>query len=309
MLRKRSTQYVVLSICLHLILIGASVLITHPEDKKQTHLQEVTTIDVTKKILVNGFSSSNTPVTSSKKPRQAPRQWGIDLRPHFLINGSLFSTTKNNAQTGDTGTGNDKNHPSGIPNPYARDLLLTETKVIAAFDLLAEKINQNLDYPIILLENGVQGTATLDLYFDHEGNVDEGRSKFFGANRSVRGLLVKASRQGLMKWYLADIFRLQRDQFKDQHFRAEFTISYSLPSISEIQKPGMNSYAFVRRRYVHECINPTGLDVACAAIKLSGAIQRETSTTYKIRLQALQDQLEQYDVIGLNGIGAMIQGA
>lgn len=192
---------------------------------------------------------------------------------------------------------------------YAKSLLTSDTKTIRAFDLLAEKINFYLDYPIILVENGIRGIATLDLYFDNNGNIDESLSKFFGSNRSVRGLLVKAARLGLVKWYLADSFLLKKEQFKNQHFRAEFIISYTLDSRSEIQKSSSGLYTFLRRHYLHQCAQPTGVDVACVAARIYGFARSKVSSSYRIELEALKDQLEHYDNLGLSGITKQIKGA
>lgn len=235
------------------------------------------------------------------------RSPNIDLRPRFLKDGSLFAKSKRPETTPEDST--ETNHLDSISNPYARDFLLTEPKVFKAFDLLAEKINQYIDYPMILVENDLQGIATFELYFDQEGNIDEIKSKFFGDNRWVRGLLVRASRQGLVKWYLSDALRLKKSQFKNQHFRAEFEISYTLPNASRVEANSPGSYTILRRHYIYECANPAGVDIACLAMKVHGAMQRGLSSSYKIRLEALRDQLEHFDNIGLSGIGVTIRGA
>jgi hypothetical protein len=201
----------------------------------------------------------------------------------------------------------DAGNTYGISNPDSVDLLFSNPKVFLAFDLLAEKINQYLDYPSILIENGIQGIATLDLYFDDDGSVDEARSKFFGDNRWVRGLLVRAARQGILKWYVHDTFRLKKSEFRNQHFRADFEISYSQPSSSKIEKTGSGFYTFTRRHYMHECADPTGVSVTCLAMKIYGATERRLSSDYRMKYEALKDQLEYFDNTGLNNLNSLIK--
>lgn len=303
MKRNGHAWYLALSIALH-IAMGLCVVVT-PRQQAQPELLDKVTIDV----IANGNRASfaSKPQTPAGQPKKSTQRRQIDLRPSFAKYSTLFSGRKH--KTSRDGTGDDRSRQNAISNSDARELLLTETKVLVAFDLLAEKINYYIDYPIILIENGVQGIATLDLYFDQEGNIDADQSRFFGDNRYVRGILVRAARKGVVKWYLSDAVRLQKDQFKNQHFRAEFAISYTLPSISRIEKNSLGSYTFLRRHYMHECANPTGIDVACLAAKAYGALQSEFSDSYKIKFRALKDTLEHYDDIGLNGIGALIRGA
>ena len=99
-----------------------------------------------------------------------------------------------------------------------------------------------------LSENGVQGIATLDLYFDNEANVDESRSKFSGGHRMIRGLLVKATRLGVLEWFQSDALRLRKVQFRNQHYHASFEISFALGSSSEVTRVSPGSYSMLRRK-------------------------------------------------------------
>jgi hypothetical protein len=165
-------------------------------------------------------------------------------------------------------------------------------------------INGHLDYPQMLAENGVYGLATLDLYFDREARIDESRSRFSGDNRWVRGLLVSAARKGLVAWYNSIGGRLEREKFRNQHFRADFVITYTSTQSSDLQKEEEGSYHMVRRSLVQTCLNPTvgGVDVACVAMRVAGAISTQLSEKYKIKYQALKDRLETLDGMDLRGI-------
>ena len=121
-----------------------------------------------------------------------------------------------------------------------------------AFDHLAAQINQNLDYPILLAENGVQGNARLDLIFDSLGEVIEEMSFFTGTHRAIRGLLVKASRVGIVEWYRSDAYRLHREDFKNQHFTAELSLSV-LSSETKWLRGASGEYQLVRRHRVSAC--------------------------------------------------------
>lgn len=192
---------------------------------------------------------------------------------------------------------------------FARDLLETESKVWEAFDVLAGRINRHLDYPKMLAENGVQGSATLDLLFDSNGDIDESRSKTFGDNRLVRGMLVRAGRKGLVEWISNDRKRLQKEQLRNQRFRAEFILAYSQADAAVLTKIMPGSYGFLRRHFSNvACIGESNgapaLNIACVAVAASGAIQRSLSDKYKGQITALKDRLEQYDEMNLSGINA-----
>jgi hypothetical protein len=223
----------------------------------------------------------------------------LDLRPSFMKEGSLFFAPPTNDSA--------NFHRHSEISEYTRQLLFTESKVLVAFDRLAEKINQEVDYPNLLVENGVQGTASLDLYFDHEGIIDEAKSIFGGSNRSVRGILAHAAREGILAWYRSDAFRLRKDQFKDQHFHADFSLSYVQQDESKLVKDEMGSYTITRKRYISECANPMGLDLTCVAIKGYGAIGNLVSSKYTLEFHELKAKLDQYDELGLNGIDQLIR--
>ena len=106
----------------------------------------------------------------------------------------------------------------------------------------------------MLIENGIQGIATLDLYFDSAGRVDK-----------------------------ADVWRLQKNGFKNQHFTAEFELPYTLANSFRLDKNSSGSFTILRRHYMHECASPIGLDLACLALKAHGAVQRNLSSFYQIR--------------------------
>lgn len=190
---------------------------------------------------------------------------------------------------------------------FAHDLLTTESKVWDVFDRLAGRIHQHLDYPEMLAENGVQGNATLDVYFNSDGELDEDRSKTYGDNRYVRGLLIRATRKGLVEWQTNEANRIRKDQFRNQHFRADFVIAYSQTDQSEVIKTQPGSYQFLRKRVSNvTCLGAVGgapiLDFACVAMQVGGAIHRSVSDRYKSRLAALKEMLDYYDGLDLKGI-------
>lgn len=305
MLNRSLSRAIALSVLIHFSIAGVLLLLRYSGDARhEMHEVTLTVITPDRK---SAMTSMRTVRAGGLQAERASYPPNIDLRLSYAKDERFFM----HHQTSDHSfaANADGSDPSGITNPDARELLFTETKVLRAFDLLAEKINQFLDYPEILIENGVQGVATLDLYFDKDGNIDEARTKLFGGNRSVRGLLAHASRSGLVKWYRSDADQLKRDQFKNQHFRADFVISHALEDASRLEKTSQGSYTFLRRHYVHKCANPTGVDVACVAMKTYGFIRGNVSKAYKARFQALQDRLEHYDDIGLDGVTAEIRGA
>jgi hypothetical protein len=197
---------------------------------------------------------------------------------------------------------------SELPNEVGRDLLLTEPKIVQVFDLLANRVNGHLDYPLMLAENGVYGLASLDLYFDHDGNVDEYRSKCGGANRVVRGLLVEATRSGLLEWFANEAKRIRRDQFRDQHFRADFMVSAVENSENSLSKAGPE-YHFVRRiHYNPTCLEPGTVDLACAGMRIIGLIKGKDDK-YLMKFEALKESTERFDDLGLSGINELLRQA
>lgn len=194
----------------------------------------------------------------------------------------------------------------GITNENAKELLFTEPKVMRAFDQLAQKVNFYLEYPLLLVEDGISGNASLDLYFDYNGMVDEDRSIFSGSNKFVRGLLVKATRDGLLKWYETDGTHLRTDEFRNQYFHVDFEISYTQDNVSKFEKLISNTYSFTRRQYRHVCANPAGVDLACVAMKTYGVINKAVSPEFKIKLSSLKERLEYFDQLGLKNINTTI---
>ena len=217
----------------------------------------------------------------------------IDLRPSYLREGTLFSKTLA-PQSGARGN-SDGNETKAILN---RPLI-----VIDAFDHLAAQINRNLEYPTLFVKNGIQGSATLTLRFDSDGNVNETQSEFAGSHHSIRGLLVKAARLGLVEWYQSDAYRLHKDQFKNQYFRAELFLSYVEADLSRLAKNSSGSYQITKRRYKD---TTCGGDLICLAMKAEGAIENVLNDNERIRLDLLKDKLDSYDDQGLKGINLVI---
>ena len=238
-------------------------------------------------------------VERANRPSRISVKKPIDLRPGFLRTKSIAASE----------SGMQAKPSAPALSPLTQDLLLTESKATTAFDLLTQHINFHLDYPRILVENGVQGIASLDLYFDSEGNIDETKSKFAGPNRSVRGLLARASREGIVNWYKSDVLRLDREQFKNQHFRADFALSYLEEESTKITKNGTVNYTFVRRRRLMTCASPMGVDVTCMATRAYGSIRNAVTSKGRLQLEALQDDLDHYDRLGLSGLASSIQNA
>lgn len=205
----------------------------------------------------------------------------------------------------------------GIPNALSRELLLTETKIFQVFDLLAARIDRHLDYPLMLAENGVQGVATLDLYFDDQGLVNEAKSKCFGDRRVLRGLLVKATREALVEWFVNDAKRIRRDQFRNQHFRADFVIVGNEFDSAEQNRGIAGTYNFVRKKHIRNsasCLAPGPnangvVDFACLGMKLVGAIRGNVDSTYRSRFEALKETMERYDMLELTGINGAVEKA
>ncbi len=188
------------------------------------------------------------------------------------------------------------------------DLMNINPQVTGAFDHLAAEINAFLEYPSLLIEGGIRGTASLDLYFDARGEIDEARSKFSGDHRALRGLLVLASRRGLRQWYQGAGARLAFDQFRNQHFHADFTSSSILSDVNRIERNGSGDYRFVRRHFVSMCANPFGVDLSCVMLKAYGAVKRVTTREFEVKLSLLEDTLSAFDEMGLRGMREVIRG-
>ena len=244
----------------------------------------------------------------SSESRRTQTRRRYDLRPSFTKNGVFMPKAIEVVTNSEGAVANN----FGITNGFSKELLFTEGKVLQIFDVLATRINNHLDYPGILMEQGVQGIATLELFFDDKGEVDESKSKCFGDNRLVRGLLVKAVRYGLAEWFINEAQRLEKEKFRNQHFRADFEISHLLGSSSELTKSVTGAYQFKRRRFAHTCVSPigiggAGLDVVCVAAKVTGFLSSRLSGKYKSRFYALVDSLEHFDGIGLIGLNSRIR--
>lgn len=190
-------------------------------------------------------------------------------------------------------------------------MLYTEGKILRAFDQLALKISGNLDYPQLLVEYGVQGVASVELYFDHAGEVDESRTRVNGGHRLIRGLLVRASRQGLVDWYQSSVSRIEKEKFRNQYFRADFSITYTSRPVDQMIKVSEGSYRFVKRRTSRVCLNPTpvgaALDISCVALKVAGKIRKEFSAAYRARFKALEERLDYFDQVEFAGINKKIR--
>lgn len=292
--RFRSLAY---SIGFHLVLFTALFLCSSKLFKKHTPKTEITIQlhEGPSSRKQNAPSRSGGPIGSSTTQRKGHTRSShpsLDLRPNFAKN---FG--RNSTQPSPSAGSSSLNHDG-------QDLLQIEGRSLQAFDQLALLINGHLDYPEMLAENGVQGMATLDLYFDHEARIDESRSHIMGDNRWIRGLFVKAARIGLEDWFRGMGASLKKSQFRDQHFRADFVITYANTHSSELEKNGESSYHLVRRQLVQTCLNPAagGIDLACTAMRVAGAISSKVSSHYKMKFQALKDRLEQFDEMGLKGL-------
>ncbi|MCM2322575.1 MAG: hypothetical protein NDJ90_04880 [Oligoflexia bacterium] len=203
-------------------------------------------------------------------------------------------------------------------NPWSRELLFTESKVFDVFDLLASRIDKHLDFPWMLAEHGIHGMASLELFFDREGHIDESRSRFSGNHRLLRGLLVKAARAGLIEWFSNDTHRIKKEQFRDQHFRADFLISSGTDNSSGLSIEREGSYRFLRRRYIRpavSCITSAltqpslaMVDFGCLGAQVVGSLRRKVDSKYISRFNALKDTLEEYDRREFGGINSQVEG-
>ncbi|HAR44531.1 MAG TPA: hypothetical protein DCS07_18180 [Bdellovibrionales bacterium] len=252
----------------------------------------------------NGSSAAAVSNQHSRRghPRESKQNSKPDLRPAFVKDGIFTNISDPKSKTSLTSRNGDS-----LPEGFGKEMLLTESKVTQVFDLLAFRVNKFLNYPAILAENGIEGTSTLEIFFNHLGEIDEARSKCFGSHRVVRGMLTQATRKGLVEWFSTDANRLSKEQFKNQHFRADFEVSNFLAEKSVVTKAAPGSYEFTRRRFANHCLSHGGLDLVCATVKLSGAIKNLTSGAYKGRFYALTDHLEHYDSVGLAGINVQVR--
>ncbi|MFL5815000.1 MAG: hypothetical protein ACJ763_15600 [Bdellovibrionia bacterium] len=294
----------VYSVGIHILLLMALIFISSKRHQKEGSRSEVTillgpTHSATKQSAPS--KSRGTIGSNSRGNKEQPHTsiGKLDLRPDFA---------KSFGKASGQASGQPSSHDDVNTNRDAQGLLHTDGQSLQAFDQLAVLINGHMDYPEMLAENGVQGMATLDLYFDHDARVDETRSRLMGDNRWIRGLFAKAARNGLEEWFRGMGGNLKRAQFRDQHFRADFVITYTNTHASELERNGENSYHLVRRQLVQTCLNPVagGLDLACTAMRVAGTISSKVSSNYRIKFEALKDRLEQFDEIGLSGINQSI---
>jgi hypothetical protein len=290
------------SIAFHILLLSGLFLYSSKLSRKQIPKSEITILlhpdpsHSEKSSRARSASGPNGSRMARLKGQPATPHHSFDLRPGFAKN---FGKTPGVSPSPDGGTSS---------NSDAQELLHVDGRSLQAFDQLALVINGHLDYPAMLAENGVHGMATLDLYFDHDAHIDESRSRMLGDNRWIRGLFVKAARIGLEDWFRGMGGSLNKAQFRDQHFRADFVITYTNTHASDLEKNGESNYHMVRRQLVQTCLNPAagGLDLACTAMRVAGVISSKVSSNYKIKFQALKDRLEQYDETGLSGINQSI---
>lgn len=189
----------------------------------------------------------------------------------------------------------------------ADQVLKADSRKIQAFTLLAASINANLDYPMILIENGMTGTASVDLVFNSEGLIDEERSEFQGTHRLLRGLLVKASREGVVTWYRDERSRAARKELRNQHFRALFTISSTEAALAAVETSGPDSYVLWRRYFENHCLGAAAVDAFCMAMKAKGAIERSFSDEYREQYNRLKEKLDAYDQLGMKRINEKIR--
>ncbi len=301
----------VVSLVLHSLVLGL-VLVGRPESSKYAVPTPVT-LELEKNLPAGDKNkhkmAGNRPAKSVVK-RSTPKT-NVDLRPGF-IKDHAWGTGSHVVAGRDVVSGNSTTSNGSVPDAYISDLIYTDPKVFKVFDILAERIHVQLDYPTLLVKDGIQGTALLDLYFDSNGNVEETRSRIQGSNRSIRGLFVRAVRKALPGWYLSDASRLAKNQFRSQHFRADFVISHGVKTVNSVSKGDDGTYSILRRRYVHPCWlpHPTGVipDVFCLAIRAAGAVEQQVSSTYRMKLEAEKDALEYYDSLGLVGVNEEIKG-
>jgi hypothetical protein len=261
---------------------------------------------VAKKDSVQFVSPQNKMTSVNKTAPLARPAKHFDLRPSYLKGNSLsHMPISRDPKLGIANLEDQANSQANSTN----ELLNTPLHVTTAFDHLAAQIDRNLDYPNLLVEHNVQGYAVLDLRFDNDGKVNESESSFSGNHRAVRGLLVKAARLALQEWYKSDAYRLARDEYRGQHFRAELEISYTERDESSLEKNNPNDYQMIRRRFKNECANPLGVDLLCVALKTEGAVEDAITDASRIKFELLKDKLSYDDDLGLKGINDWVAGS
>lgn len=122
-------------------------------------------------------------------------------------------------------------------------------------------------------------------------------------------MLVRAARQSLIAWFSGEGPRLRKEQFRNQHFRADFVLGFTPNPLPELTKTGPGNYSFLRQRPSRIPCMGDLLNPGCFALQAAGALQRATSQKYASQLSAVKDRLEQYDQTGLDGVGAAIRGS
>lgn len=289
-------NFLVLSLFLHILLAGTAIFLYSKkpirEQSKVTYFEILPTTTKTKSFgKTRGQSGASLDAMGRK----------IDLRPSAMRSGGL--------STADSQGGNGSNSLSA----FTQQQLRADSKSLIAFDLLAAKIDSHLEYSDLLVENGVEGAASLELYFDSNGDVDENKSYFGGDDILIRGAFARAVRSGLVQWYVFDAHRLNKDQFRNQHFSLQFSLSAVFGEDSKLAKSSPNSYSFLRRRVKDYCLRPfngaPSLDVSCVALKAYGAVANSISRKRRIMFDNLKDELELYNRRGLSGISAAIEQA
>lgn len=119
--------------------------------------------------------------------------------------------------------------------------------------------------------------------------------------------MIRAFRKGYIEWHASDAGRIRKEQFRNQHFRADFILAYSQTDTAEVSKLVPGSYGFLRRRVSNiSCIGSEGgaaiFNFACAAEGIFGAIHGGLSEKYENQITALKDTLDYYDGLGLGGL-------
>ncbi len=221
----------------------------------------------------------------------------FDLRPSFIRKG-LFAQLSDGARV----------EPKSEGGQEAEDLLKGDVKAADIFDRLAENIGIALDYPDILTEQGVQGETSVDVYFDSHGVIDERRSIVRGDRGTLRGAMVRAVRTGLVNWYQSAAAQLDANEYRNQHFRADFRLVYGERSEDRLDRLAAGNYHFLRKRQIDICVYPGAIDVACAAAKVAGFIKKKTSDKYNVHIAAVIEALESFDQQGLSGLAEVIRG-
>lgn len=158
------------SIALHVLVVGVMWWFFEKPHSISDRIENVS---------IESLPRSKQRVAKSKPNRGATRPADrFDfLRPSFIVKRNEFLLGQKDSA---------EKKGASDHSPFIQGMLTSDSKTIRAFDRLAELIHQEIDYPDLLIEEGVQGISSLDLYFDHEGKIDEERSKFSGSNRWLR---------------------------------------------------------------------------------------------------------------------------